>query len=239
MPLKVSETVRIKSVIDGDTVHLRDGRSVRLLGINARELANKKNHLKMHQPFAIEAKRMLEEMIGKKKVIVLETSTASVDRYGRLLAHVFNEKGVNLNAQLLRKGLAQLLIVPPNVEKVECYKKSRNNARLQRAGMWENTKNVEVLAKNIGVRRHKDSGFIRILGEVVDVRRTKKSVWINLRGLISLRIKRDNWKWFDETKPHNLNMKWVSANGYYHWYKGRAVLDLLHPAMLDVVENVN
>jgi len=98
----------ITRVIDGDTVVLSDGRTVRYLGINAPE--------KGEEGF-LEAKERNEELVSGKEVR-LEYDLEKKDRYGRDLAYVFvGEEMINL--KLLAEDLAQVFIIGPNLKYAE------------------------------------------------------------------------------------------------------------------------
>jgi len=45
----------------------------------------------------------------------LEVGAESRDRYRRLLAHVYTEGGLYVNAELLRQGCAKLMVLGANV----------------------------------------------------------------------------------------------------------------------------
>ena len=88
------ETV-ITKVIDGDTVIIEDGQSVRLLGIDADE----KNY-----PCYDEAKVALENLVLSRRV-TLESEREEKDKYGRLLRWIWlNDTLVNF--EMVKLGLA-------------------------------------------------------------------------------------------------------------------------------------
>ena len=91
----VNETALVARVIDGDTVIIDDGRSVRLLGLDADERGEK---------CFDSAKVRLQELVLKKSV-VLESEPRNTDIYGRLLRYVFLD-GQNIDLELVRNGLA-------------------------------------------------------------------------------------------------------------------------------------
>jgi micrococcal nuclease len=130
---------RVVEVIDGDTlvvlVHKGEGQleDVRLIGIDAPEKG---------EDFAGEATAALEDLVDQQEVR-LETGAEERDQYGRLLAYVFVGDGVDelktnvfVNAELLRRGLATLYTVPPNVRYVDRLQQAQDQARTARVGMW-------------------------------------------------------------------------------------------------------
>ncbi len=94
------ETAVVERVIDGDTIVIDSGESVRLLGINAPERG---------EHYSDEAKKFLEGMVVNKTVR-LEYSGTKYDKYGRLLAYLYIGKE-DVNIELVRNGLANVYIL--------------------------------------------------------------------------------------------------------------------------------
>ena len=84
---------RVKRIVDGDTVYMRDGTKVRLHGIDTPE---------RDQPYGQQATRNLDELIGST-VYVVEKDT---DRYGRLVGTLYNSDGTNVNLEMVCNGSA-------------------------------------------------------------------------------------------------------------------------------------
>src|SRR3989344_8143389 len=91
---RASSNTTITKVIDGDTVIVEGGYSVRLSGIDADE--------KGHQCYD-EAKYRLEKLVLHKN-IMLEKEKIELDKYKRCLATVFIENE-NINLKLVKEGL--------------------------------------------------------------------------------------------------------------------------------------
>lgn len=102
---KKDKTAFISRVVDGDSVELKDGTEVRLLGINAAERG---------QLCYQEAANKLKELIEGKNVI-LEKDVEDKDQYGRLLRFVFLENE-NINVKMVKEGLAKVYVLEPNVK---------------------------------------------------------------------------------------------------------------------------
>ena len=124
-------------VIDGDSLvvvlHLGEGQreEVRLIGIDAPEAG---------EPFADEARTALAAFTRDPEVR-LEIGAEMRDQYGRLLAYVFAgadpaSPDVLINAELLRRGLATVYTVPPNVEYLDRLQQAQDEAKAAGAGMW-------------------------------------------------------------------------------------------------------
>ena len=116
-------------IVDGDTIELRGGETVRLLGIDTPELG---------EPYADAAKWYLYELVAHK-TLFLEFDQQLRDIYNRLLAHIYveTEDGwVLVNAEMVRAGLARLLFIPPNALYYGYFGTALEEALLQRRGMW-------------------------------------------------------------------------------------------------------
>ena len=127
------QTVTVSRVLDGDTFDCTDGQRVRLLGIDAPEVARGE---KPSQPFADHSTEILKQWIDNKQV-QLRSGREPFDRYGRTLAWVYTMDDQLVNAELLRQGAAKLLPdygLPPELEPL--LRAAEAEARVRRAGLW-------------------------------------------------------------------------------------------------------
>jgi endonuclease YncB( thermonuclease family) len=95
--LPIHERVQVSSVYDGDTLRLQDGRRVRLIAVNAPELARDG---KSDQPLARASRAAVEAFIADTEFVHLSFESRRADRYGRVLAHVTLPSGRNLESHL-------------------------------------------------------------------------------------------------------------------------------------------
>lgn len=136
----LQETVRIAAWPDGDTAVLRDGRRIRLMGVDAPEMA------KEGQPagyFAREARdfaRLLTKGVSVRILFLGDEEKPGKrlrDRYGRLLGDLFLPDGRSLNEQLLDAGMAFYV---PHEDIPDPMRKrllaAQNRALENRAGCW-------------------------------------------------------------------------------------------------------
>lgn len=119
-----TETVTVSRVVDGDTCHLEDDRSVRYLGINAPEEG---------EPHAKEATLANNRLVAGKTVR-LEFGDPRQDRYGRLLAYVFVDD-ILVNETLLRQGLVHLRH-PVAAKYRDRLCQAEHQARTAAVGIW-------------------------------------------------------------------------------------------------------
>jgi endonuclease YncB( thermonuclease family) len=91
---------KVVKIYDGDTVTMADGMKIRLLQIDAPELAEK-------ECFAKESKTALVNLLAKKGTVTLKAdpASASYDRYGRALRYIFVGK-LNVNLEMVKIGAA-------------------------------------------------------------------------------------------------------------------------------------
>ena len=220
--------IHIKKIIDGDTLILDDGARIRLIGINAPEIKNKKYHRKA-EPFADQAKRTLTQLL-QHRPIKATYDTERKDKYQRHLLHLYNAKQQNINALMLEKGMAFLASTPPNVALVECYQLAQRNAQKKKNGLW---KHAPIHASAIKRPKY-TKGFISAQGIITDITRTKKSIWLTLSPQTTIRIAKRDWKWFDSLPIETWLQQSAMVNGYFHWYNDQAVIMLRHPSMISL-----
>lgn len=202
--------VHVQRVVDGDTVRLKDGRSVRMIGLNAPETAKKG---RADEPYAAAARRRLEVLIEASGGRVgLVPGREGKDRYGRTLAHLYGADGENLEARLLAEGLGFQVGVAPNVDLVTCQQAAENSARKARLGLWRQSP-----VQNVAQLRR--SGFALVSGRVRKVERNRGGIWIQLQGSLVLRISPGLARQFDSGLLNGLQGKTIEARG---WVQDRA-----------------
>jgi len=229
-------TVAVQRVVDGDTLRLSDGRSVRMIGLNTPELGKKG---RSDEPFAVVARKRLEALVAASDGRVgLLPGKESQDHYGRTLAHVYGADGANLEAQMLAEGLGFLVAVAPNVDLVACQQAAERSARQAGLGLWRQSPVLK--AEQITT-----SGFAVLSGRVSKVQRNRGGVWIELQDSVVLRVAPNLLARFDVNSLESLKGKQVEARGWVldRSRKGglkegqaRWMLPLTDPAMLQVVQ---
>ncbi|NWB31714.1 thermonuclease family protein [Pseudomonas gingeri] len=226
--------VEVQRVIDGDTVRLKDGRSVRLIGVNAPELGRKG---RAAEPFAEAARRRLQSLVMENDGQVgLVTGRERRDRYGRTLAHLYGREGVNLEARLLAEGLAYQVVIAPNDNLFECQQLAERQARQLGLGLWRRPS----VLKADQIRK---PGFALLTGRVNNIRRNRGGLWIELQGAVVLHVAADRLERFDSAWISRLKGRQVEARGWVVGRSGRGplrkrgsrwLLSLDHPGMLQV-----
>ena len=193
--------IRVDQVIDGDTLRLADGRSVRVIGINAPEV---KRGAKAGQPLGNEARIAARAFIAASgDEVQLGYEQEKKDHYGRLLAHVYNTQGKSLGAELLTQGLVFAIAIPPNVAQSDCLYRLQHKAREQGYGIWGHR--AWHIQPSAGLTPA-DIGFRRIAGRIEKVT-INSAVWIELEGQLVIQIARDDWSYFPQQRGQWLSLK--------------------------------
>jgi endonuclease YncB( thermonuclease family) len=225
------EKAIVDYVIDGDTVVLADKRHIRLIGINTPELSHNK---KPSDVGAVIARESLITMLGNQATIHLRYGQEQHDRHGRTLAHLYLANGINVQAQLLKSGLAMPLRIPPNLSIADCYDKASQYAKNKNHGLWAlsryKTHAVASLSGN-------ETGFYFISGNVRRVTKSRSSIWINLNNDVALRITKNDLSYFNETELHSLQGETIEASGWLYKQKGQLRMRLRHSLDLNIVRN--
>lgn len=118
---------------DGDTIVLADGRKVRYLGIDTPELSST-------DPRELEFARLAKEEnahLVRGVKLRLEYDVERYDQYKRLLAYVFLPDGRMVNEELVRQGLARVLLKFPNLRFRDELIKAQREAITKRLGLWQ------------------------------------------------------------------------------------------------------
>ena len=132
----------VTRVVDGDTIHVsiagpappakRVVEKVRYIGVDTPE---------SRRPGTVECFARAASAFNARLVagrhVRLTTDLERRDRYGRLLAYVYRlPDGLFVNAELVRRGYATVLTVPPNVRKAGAFLRLERAARRGGRGLW-------------------------------------------------------------------------------------------------------
>jgi micrococcal nuclease len=124
--------LRVKEVIDGDTIILSNGETVRYVGIDTPEKS---------EPYFEEAKEANRKLVEGKRVTLEFDKEKKYDRF-RLLAYVWivadPQLGDSLlvNAELIKQGLAWVYSFRPNLRYRDYFVLLQKEAREKRIGVW-------------------------------------------------------------------------------------------------------
>ncbi|PVV11120.1 MAG: hypothetical protein B6D72_05500 [gamma proteobacterium symbiont of Ctena orbiculata] len=218
-----SGLLEVAYVHDGDTLGLKDGRKLRLIGVNTPELGQGA----AAEPGALAARQLLENLVSRSGGRVrLCLDAEKRDRYGRTLAHLYDHRGESINRQLLRQGAGYQIAVPPNLRNLRCYQDAEREARRGLSGVWRHP--IADAAELHGT----ESGFRILTGRVARVGKSRSSLWLNLEGGLALRITWDDWERFEVEDPDNLLHAAVEIRGWIYHRDRRQRIRVRHPASI-------
>lgn len=129
-----SETGIVVKAIDGDTIDVRIGArtdTVRLLGVDTPETHHPTKPVQCFGPEA--AAFTARELTGR--TVRLEDDVETRDIYDRRLAYVYVD-GRRFNDELLKRGYARLLVIPPNGAHARTMLAEELAARRAGRGLW-------------------------------------------------------------------------------------------------------
>ena len=124
----------VTRVVDGDTVEARIGgeiEDVRYIGVDTPETVKPGAPVECFGKRASEFNRRLVE--GRRARLVFGAERR--DDYGRLLAYV-RVGGRLVNAELVRRGLAETLTIPPNDRLAPLFRRLELRAARAGKGLW-------------------------------------------------------------------------------------------------------
>lgn len=201
------ESVKARTLKDGDSFILTDGREIRLVGINTPEMYKKPHGIR--EPYALEAKSALKALLAQG--FFLQVAQQTHDRYGRTLAYAYDKNGRNIEAQLIQKGLGFAIAYPPNIQNLSCLLASQSRARLEKRGVWKDEYYTPVSSKQLESHH---AGFIRLTGKLMNITYTKKSWWLQLDGNAVLQIRKDEQRYFNKKHLDALKRRKITVNGW-------------------------
>jgi micrococcal nuclease len=127
---------RVVRVVDGDTIRVRFGGTeerVRYIGVDTPETVKPGTPVQCYG----KAASAFNTQLVRARTVRLKFDAERRDRYGRLLAYVYREPdGLFVNAELVRRGYAQPLTIPPNVAHATEFRRLARTARRGGRGLW-------------------------------------------------------------------------------------------------------
>jgi micrococcal nuclease len=241
-----ARTENVNEVIDGDTFKIGAGVSVRLLGINAPEI---------NDPGGDIAKHALAWMIMGRSVRIKRDITDK-DDYGRLLRYVFVD-GLNVNAEMVRLGYAELRFFPPDTLHIGEMRELEKIAIRNRSGLWalpvfQYSDTTGFVVSKTAVRsiehdaiewQEADQYYGQtktVEGKIVVTNNTGKVCFLNFhkdwrRYFTAVIFASDFDKFPEHPEDHYLN-RTVRVNGLIKEYRGKPEIILKSPSQIEIIE---
>ncbi len=241
-----SKTERVVAVIDGGTFTTDKGRTVRLLGINAPE---------MTEPGGDIAKHALTLIIMGRSVR-LRSDVTDADAYSRSLRYVFVD-GVNVNAEMVRMGYAELRFYPPDTLLLADMRALEKVAIRNKQGLWAfpvfqvpdttdtaagladvPSEDLDAIGWNEAHKYYDETKTVE--GRIVASNNTGKVCFLNFhkdwRTHFTCVIFASDFERFpDHPESHYLNRR-VRVTGLIKEYKGKPEIIIKSPAQIEIIE---
>ncbi len=129
------EISKVIDVIDGDTVIIETGESVRYIGIDTPETVYPGKPVDCYGNEA--TKRNIELVQGK--YVLLEKDIEDLDKFGRLLRYVYTIDSF-VNKRLVGEGYAYSYYFPPDLKHFSVLANTEIEAIKNNVGLWKNCK---------------------------------------------------------------------------------------------------
>lgn len=130
------ERVLVSKVVDGDTIDLEDGRTVRFVGVDTPETVDPRRPVGC---FGKEASNETKSLLSGK-VVILQKDVSDKDKYNRILRYIYlpldNGEILFVNDYLVREGFAKVYTYPPDVKFDAQFRQAEQEAKLNKRGLW-------------------------------------------------------------------------------------------------------
>ncbi len=180
--LEEGPRLAVARVVDVETLRLDDGREVRLIGALAPR-AFDTGAATRHWPAEEEARAALERLV-LGRTVELAFARHRLDRYGRLVAHVFvvgasPEDRVWVQGALLEAGHARSYALPGAAECQDLLRAREDVARTAGLGLWRNAAYaIRDAARPFDLLRHRAT-FQIVEGRVRHVAKVGSRIYLN------------------------------------------------------------
>lgn len=228
-------SAEVASVVDGDTIFLKDGSQVRLVGIQAPKLPLGRPNFPTW-PLAEDAKEALERLVNGKSVD-MRYGGARRDRHGRHLAQLYTPDGTWVQGALLAAGFARVYSFPDNRAVVGEMLALEGQARAHRRGIWADPF-YRVLTSDEAAR-HLDT-FQLVEGKVQNLAVVRGRAYLNFgadwRTDFTIAIEPGDMRAFRDAglDPRKLEGRRVRVRGWLKSMNG-PMIQATHPEQIEIL----
>ncbi len=239
--LSEPETGAVAAVIDGETLRLADGRTVRLIGAKAPmpPLGFRGDD---PWPMVEEAKNELTQLAAGKEV-ELRYGGTKTDRHGYALAQVFvvdGEKRIWLQQEMVGEGFARVYSFADNRACVRELLASENDAREKRRGVWGSPAYRIESADDVDGLDRLTQTYQLVEGKVLSVGGGAGRVYLNFardwKSDFTVSVARKDVSVFDAAgiDLKTLAGKRVRVRGWVIWRNG-PMIEATHPEQIELI----
>lgn len=171
--------------------------------------------------------------------VVLHYGNNQRNRYGQLLAQVYNKSGEWLQQLLLEKGYAYVYVIADNDLLAAKMLAIEEKARAGKQGLWQSSEMAVLSAAGVKDRAEEFKGrFVIVEGTVAEVKHTKKRTYINFdadwKTDFTASIQKEYRKAFKAVDLEALVGKAVRVRGWIESYNG-PFMELYHASHVEVM----
>ncbi len=223
----------VAGVVDGETLVLGDGRTVRLIGLKAPRGAD-----------ALTSARAALEALALNRKIELRFAGRRLDRHGRVLAHGFIAKGsetIWLQKRMLAMGHGRAYSFKDNRGCMAGLLKAETQARLARRGVWARDRFAIRDAGRPRAMKGLANTFQIVEGRVFGVTERRNRTYINFgrnwRRDFTVSVPRKSLAGFSRARFDLAALKdrRVRVRGWIREINGPAI-EATHPEQIEVLE---
>jgi endonuclease YncB( thermonuclease family) len=240
--LSAPQPASVAAVLDGETLKLADGSTVRLIEAEAPRVPP--GGKAADWPYAAKAKAAMSELaLGKS--VTLRYGGRKRDRHGYLLAQVFvadpgSPAPVWLQAALIDRGLARAESFADNQACIAELLVGERRARAQRLGIWSARRYRVVNADDLDLLDRLTESFQLVQGTVASVAATKQWVYVNFgqnwRKDFTVEVAHRDADGFaaDGVDLMGLQGKPIRVRGWLQWRDG-PIIQATHAAQIEIL----
>ena len=213
----------VAKFVDGDTLILDSGETIRLAGINTPEMATDSRPA---EPLAHEAHKVLAAQLADRQVLI-EDAPQRLDRYGRTLAYLFRPDGASVQEALLRKGLASTVAIAPNNHYLDQFFQAEQAAHRAERGIWSLEYYMPAPVNKVR------GGYQFVRARLSRIEIGKKWFVFSVEKDLVILVRRTAWESRFDYSPGTLDQARIAVRGWFSKKKTRATLVINHPFMLE------
>jgi len=230
------DTAAVRQVIDGDTLVLDSGESVRLAGIQAPKLPLGRPDF-AEWPLAEAARAALSE-ITQGQSVTLSYGGARADRYGRLLAQLHRQRdGAWIQGEMLARGMARVYTFSDNRALAAEMLAIETAARAANRGIWGHefyaVRGVAELDRLI-------DSFQVIEGKILNSAKIRDYIYLNFgadyRTDFTVSVHKRDWRRFESAgvDPMQWSGRKVRVRGWLDKRNG-PMIEITHPEQIELL----
>jgi len=213
----------VAKFVDGDTLVLQSGETIRLAGINTSEMATDNRPA---EPLALEARDVLAAQLADGQVLI-EDAPQPRDRHGRTLAYLFRPDGASVQEALLREGLASAVVILPNDRYLDRFIQAEQAAHRAERGIWALAYYAPAPAGEIR------GGYQFVRARLSRIEMGKKWFAFSVEKDLVILVRRSAWEAGFAYPPGALDQASIAVRGWFSKKKPRTTLVINHPFMLE------